>query len=296
MLFGLALVFILAAVIITTPIVQTELAHYATTRINEQFNIRTSIGQVAVQLDGSVLLKKVHVLDDRNNDLAYIDRLYTDITDFKQLTEGKLLFGSTEIQDVNFFIHKYKGDTLTNLDKFIAVFDDGKPGSGKFLMKIDHLDLTNGRFKITDDNTGNTPIDFKEMNGSVNKLLVKGPNINADITKLSLKDKRGIYIKDLVAGFSMTKTGMDLKPFAVETEDSYIKGNIAMRYAEGDLKYFTEKVNLAVDLNKSKVATNDLKYFYKEFGADNVLYLTTKATGTLNNFKLENTQLSDKFG
>ncbi len=183
MLLGLALVFILAAVIITTPIVQTELAHYATTRINEQFNIRTSIGQVAVQLDGSVLLKKVHVLDDRNNDLVYIDRLYTDITDFKQLTEGKLLFGSTEIQDVNFFIHKYKGDTLTNLDKFIAVFDDGKPGSGKFLMKIDHLDLTNGRFKITDDNTGNTPIDFKEMNGSLDKLLVQGANIYADINK-----------------------------------------------------------------------------------------------------------------
>ncbi len=228
MLLGLALVFILAAVIITTPIVQTELAHYATTKINEQFNIRTSIGQVAVQLDGSVLLKKVHVLDDRNNDLAYIDRLYTDITDFKQLTEGKLLFGSTEIQDVKFFIHKYKGDTLTNLDKFIAVFDDGKPGSGKFLMKIDHLDLTNGRFKITDDNTGNTPIDFKEMNGSLDKLVVQGANINTDISKLSLKDKRGIFIKDLVTSFSMTKTSMDLKPFAVETEESYIKGNIAM--------------------------------------------------------------------
>ncbi len=292
----MALVFILAAVIITTPIVQTELAHYATTRINDQFNIRTSIGQVAVQLDGSVLLKKVHILDDRNNDLAYIDRLYTDITDFKQLTEGKLLFGSTEIQDVNFFIHKYKGDSLTNLDKFIAVFDDGKPGSGKFLMKIDHLDLTNGRFKVTDDNTGNTPIDFKEMNGSLNKLLVQGPNINADITKLSLKDKRGIYIKDLVTSFAMTRTSMDLKPFAIETEESYIKGNIAMRYAVGDLKYFTERVNLAVDFNKSKVATNDLKYFYNEFGADNVLYLTSKARGTLNNFKLENTQLSDKFG
>ncbi len=296
MLLGVALVFILVAVIITTPIVQTELAHYATTKINEQFNIRTSIGQVAVQLDGNVLLKQIHVLDDRNNDLAYIDRLYTDITDFKQLTEGKLLFGSTEIQDVKFFIHKYKGDSLTNLDKFIAVFDDGKPGKGTFLMKIDHLDLTNGHFKITDDHTGNTPIDFKEMNGSLDKLLVQGANISADISKLSLKDKRGIYIKDLVTSFSMTKTSMDLRPFAVETEESYIKGNIAMRYAEGDLKYFTEKVNLAVDLNKSKIATNDLKYFYKEFGTDNTLYINTKATGTLNDIKLENTQLSDKLG
>ena len=290
------MVFILAAVIITTPIVQTEIAHYATKKINEQFNINASIGKVALQLNGHVLLKNVHVLDDRSNDLAYIDVLYTNITDFKQLTEGKLLFGDTEIQDVNFFIHKYKGDTLTNLDKFIAVFDDGKPGSGKFLMKIDQLKLTNGNFKITDDNTGNKPIDFKEMNGSLKNFIVRGPNINADITRLSLKDKRGIYIKDLVTSFSMTKTSMDFKPFALETDESHIKGTIAMRYTEGDLKYFTEKVNLAVDFRKSKIATNDLKYFYKEFGANNILYLNSKASGVLNNLKLENTQISDKFG
>lgn len=290
------MLFILVAVIITTPIVQTELAHYATEKINEKFNIRTSIGQVAIQLNGNVLMKQVHVLDDRNNDLALIKKLYTNISDFKQLTEGHLLFGDTEIDDVDFFIRKYKGDSLTNLDKFIAAFDDGKPGSGKFLMKINHLELTNGRFKITDDNTGNNPINFKEMNGTLNNLLVKGPNINADISNLSFKDKSGIHVKDLTTSFSMTKKSMDLKPFIVKTNETSIQGNVEMRYAEGDLKYFTEKVNLNVDFNKSKIATNDLKLFYKEFGANNVLYLTTKAKGTLNDFQLTNTQLSDKFG
>ena len=296
LLLGLALVFILAAVIITTPIVQTELAHYATEKINKHFNIRTSIGQVAIQLNGKVLLKQIHVLDDHNNDLALIDHLYTNIGDFKQLTNGKLLFERAELDDVNFFIHKYKGDTLTNLDKFIAVFDNGKPGSGKFFMKIDRLQMTNGHFKITDDNTGNTPVDFQEMNGSLNNLVVHGPNINADITNLSFTDKRGIKVKDVVTSFSMTRTSMDLKPFAVETEDSFIKGNIEMRYKIGGLKYFTKQVNLNVDIQKSKVATNDLKKFYKEFGNDNMLYLNAKAKGTLNDFKLQNAKISDKFG
>lgn len=293
---GLALVFILVAVIITTPIVQTEVAHYATERINKHFNIRTSIGQVAIQLDGSVLLKQVHVLDDHNNDLAFIDRLYTNIGDFKQLTEGKLLFGSTELQDTRFFIHKYKGDSLTNLDKFIAVFDDGQPGEGKFFMKIDHLELTNGHFRITDENTGNIPVDFKQMNGSLNNFIVQGPNINADVTSLSFEDQRGIEIKDMVAGFAMTRTSMDIKPFAVETKESFIKGDIEMRYNEGDLKYFTELVQLNIDFQQSKIATNDLKFFYNEFGSNNVLYLDTEAKGTLNDFKLQNAKLSDKFG
>ena len=286
---GLALVFILAAVIITTPIVQTEVAHYATERINKHFNIRTSIGQVAIQLDGSVLLKQVHVLDDHNNDLAFIDRLYTNIGDFKQLTEGKLLFGSTELQDTRFFIHTYEGDTLTNLDKFIAVFDDGQPGDGSFFMKINHLELTNGHFRITDDNTGNTPIDFKKMNGSLNNFVVQGSNINADIRSLSFLDQRGIEIKDMVAGFAMTRNSMDVKSFVIETEESLIKGDVEMRYNEGDLKYFTELVQLNVDLQQSKIATNDLKLFYNEFGRNNILYLDTQATGTLNVLKLQNT-------
>lgn len=226
----------------------------------------------------------------------YIDRLYTNIVDFKQLTDGKLLFGSTELYETTFFIHKYKGDTLTNLDKFIAVFDDGKPGSGKFYMKIDRLEMHGGHFRISDDNTGNVPVDFKEMNGSLNNLIVKGPNVKADISRLSFKDKRGIYVKDVVTSFSMTKKSMDLKPFAIETDESFIKGNIEMRYAEGALKYFTEKVNLNIDFDKSKISTNDLKHFYREFGQDNLLYLSAKAKGTLNDLKLLNTHLADKSG
>src|SRR5690606_8942654 len=101
------------------------------------------------------------------------------------------------------------------------------------------------------------------------------------------------YVKDLVTSFAMTRTSMDLTPFAIETDDSFVKGSINMRYDEGDLKYFTERVQLDINLNKSKIATNDLKYFYREFAANNTLYLTTKAKGTLNNFQLKNTQLAD---
>jgi len=295
-LLGLALVFVLIAVIITTPIVQTEIAHYATKKINEEFNIRTSIGQVAIQLDGRVLLKKVHVLDDRNNDLAYIEQLVTNLASFKQLTEGKLLFGNTELHDTRFYIHTYKGDSLNNLDKFIAVFDDGQPGDGSFYMKIDHLELVNGHFRITDENTANTPIDFKEMHGSLEDFVVRGPNIDAEILSLSFLDQRGLRVSDVKAEFGMTPISMDVKSFVLETEETSLKADVEMRYEEGGLKYFTDKVQLNVAIQQSKVATNDLKFFYNEFGVDNLLYINTTATGILNDFNLKNTQLSDKNG
>lgn len=293
---GLALVFVLIAVIITTPIVQTEVAQYATKKINDKFNIKTSIGQVAIQLDGSVLLKKVHVLDDRNNDLAYIGQLRTNLGSFKQLTEGKLLFGSTELHDTHFYIHTYKGDSLNNLDKFIAVFDDGQPGDGSFYMKIDYLELFNGHFRITDENTGNIPVDFKEMDGSLDDFKVQGPNIKTEILSLSFLDQRGVRVEEVMAEFMMTPTSMDIRSLVIETEGTSLKADVEMRYEEGGLKYFTDKVHLDVSIQQSKVATNDLMFFYKEFGGNNLLYLDTKAVGYLNDFKLKNTQLSDKNG
>jgi len=288
---------LLLSVTLTTPIVQTELAHYATEKINKQFNINASIKQVAVGLDGSVLLKNVKVLDDRKNVLANTERLHTNILDFQLLLYGQLYFGSTELENLDFHIRKYKGDTLTNLDKFIETFDDGQKGSGKFYMNIEHLKVTNGSFSIVDDNLPNAKsVDFTKMSGLVDHFVIKGPNISAQVKKLSLHDHRGLTVKDLAADFSMTKTSMDLKKLNLTTDKSVLVGSIEMRYNEGDLKHFVDKVNLNVKIDKSSIATDELRTFYKGFGSGNHLYLKTRATGTLNNFTLSNAVLADDIG
>lgn len=288
---------LLVSVTITTPVVQTEIAHYATQKINKQFNINTHIEKIAIGLDGRVLLKNVSVIDDRNNTLAKTERLYTNILDFQLLLNGQLYFGKTELENLQFHIRKYKNDTLTNLDKFIATFDDGKKGSGKFLMNIGHLTLKNGDFSIVDENHVNpTSVKFTGINGVLDHLLVKGPNISAKIASLSLKDHRGIALENSSTDFKMTKTSMDFTNLTFKTKESVLTGNVAMRYKEGDLKFFTDKVNLTVTIDKSRLATNDIRHFYNKLGKGKTLYLKTIASGTLNNFMLSNVVLADTNG
>jgi len=288
------LLIIAISVALTSPVVQTAIAQFATKKINEQFNINTSIGLVAIRIDGSVALKNVRVLDDHDNILGKSRTIRTNILDFNKLIEGQLFFGSTKLENLDFHIHTYKGDTISNLDKFIAVFDDGKPGSGKFLMKINHIEVTDGNFSITDDNA-KTPksLDFTNLNGALDNLLVKGPNVSANIIRLAFDDYHGFKVKDFKTDFSMTRTSMDIENLHLKTKESELKGSIKMKYEVGDLKYFVDKVKLDIDIEKSSLATNDLRIFYNEFGKDKKLYLKTKAKGTLNNFALTNTNITD---
>lgn len=282
------------SIALTTPLVQTKIAQYATEKINKQFKIDSSIGQVAIGIDGNVLLKDVVVLDDHKNILGKTVRLHTNILDFKNLINGQLFFGSTELEKLDFHIRTYKGDSLTNLDKFIAVFDDGKPGSGKFLMKIKHIEVIEGKFSIINENAKNQKsIDFKNLNGALDNLLVKGPNISANIKKLSFDDHRGFFVENLVTDFSMTKTSLYLEKLNLKTKESLLVGTVKMDYKQGDLKYFVNKVNLNIAIEKSMLSTNELNIFYNEFGKDKKLYVKTHAFGTLNNLKLANTIIAD---
>jgi len=288
------LLIVAVSIALTTPVVQTAIAQYASKKINEEFNMNTSIGMVALRIDGNVILKNVSVRDDHENILGKIGKLHTNILDFSKLIEGQLFFGSTKIEKLDFHIHTYKGDSISNLDKFIAVIDDGKPGTGKFLMKINHIEVENGNFSITDDNNKNPKtLDFTNLNGSLDNLLIKGPNISANITKLNFDEHHGFHIKDLKTDFSMTKTSMNIANLNLETTESELKGSIKMNYNEGDLKYFVDKVNLDVNIEKSILATNELQNFYGEFGKNKKLYIKTNLKGTLNNFKLSNTNLTD---
>ncbi len=297
LILGLLLLIFLLAAILSTPIVQTKLAHFATEKINKQFNIHTNIEKLAIGFNGSVLLKGVSVIDDHRDTLAFIKGLETNILDLNQLLEGRLFFSKTQLNNVDFHIHTYKNDTLSNLDKFIKVFDDGKEGSGKFLMSIEELVLKNGHFSITDDNKPNPEtLRFKGISGKVKDFLVKGANVQGKIRDLHLTGFGGLQLEGSSTDFSMGKTFMNFKNLLFKTKESLLVGTVGMSYKEGDLKSFAKKVNIFVDVDNSTLATNDIRYFYNKIGENQKYYLKTVANGTLSNFTLVNTILTNGEG
>lgn len=285
---------LLLAIALSLPWVQTKIAHYATDKINEDFGTNIQIEGIAVSVFGGVKLKGVLILDHHNDTLISADRLQTNVLSFRAITESNLQFGSIKAEKLNFHMKTYKGEQKSNLDNFIKAFDNGKPGTGKFRLRAADLAVTNGRYRLTNENAV-TPrvLDFKKLNGELKDFYIKGSDITADIRKLALLDHRGLEVKNLKAKFAYTKTKMSLETLELVTAQSALKGAVSLNYKPGDMKDFVNRVDFDFKIDRASVSSNELNYFYNEFGKNQKFYLSTRLKGPMNDFVLHDLKLLD---
>ncbi|WP_396157382.1 translocation/assembly module TamB domain-containing protein [Flavobacterium sp.] len=279
------------------PVVQTKIAHYATEKLNKKYGTNINIDEVAITFFGGVKLKKVLILDHHKDTLIYSDRIKTSVLDFKQLVDGKLLFGDLRLDSFYLQIKNYKGETETSLDKFIAAFDDGKPTSGKFLMTSKNIYLKNSRFMMIDENRENPKdVDFTKLDAHLKGFMINGPNVTSNIASLTFFDHRGVMVDNLIADFTYTKKNIKLENLAVRTPESYLKGSVILKYNKDDHDFsdFNNKVKFDVAVDSATLSTNDIRHFYIELDKNQKFYLNSKIKGTLNNFYAKRMYLRDQ--
>ena len=277
------------------PVVQTKLGQYATEELKKSYGVDITVEKVAINPFGGVKLKGVLARDHHNDTLFHFNRINTSILSYKKLFEnGHPYFGDLQADGLNLKIKQYKGEKETNLDKFVAAFDDGKKASGKFRLKINSITLQNSRFRYIDDNL-KTPrvLDFTNLNGQLDDFYVKGANVSSYVYKLSFKDHRGLVMKSLTSDFTYTKKNILLKELELETENSSFKGRTELRYDRKDFKDFNNKVIFDLDIKEGKISSNDLNYFYPEFGKNQKFYIDSHILGTLNDLKFNNLKFND---
>ena len=295
-LIGILLLLLLLGILLALPFVQTALGKYATDELNKSFGTNIKIDKIAITPFGSVKLGDVLVLDHHQDTLFYIKKLNTSILSFKKIYDpGHPYLKDVVLHGLDVRIVNYKNEKFTNLDKFIEAFDDGSPSSGKFRMKANKMTVFNGRFQYIDHNL-KTPkmLDFTELNGEIDDFYIKGANVTTFIERLSFKDHRGLEVENITADFTYTKKNILLERLAMKTSASEMLGKVELRYNRQDFSDFNNKVVFDVQFDKASIASNDLNYFYNEFGKDNVFYVDTHLVGTLNNFTTHNLRLVDK--
>jgi len=295
LIIGLILFLLLLGIALSLPVVQTEIAKYATGELNKEFGTDMHIDKIAITVFGGVKIKGIFAGDKHKDTVFYINRLQTNILDIKKLTKGKLIFGKTNIDGLDLKITKYKGEDKTNLDEFIAAFDDGKEGTGKFLMKVEHMNVTSSRFRMIDENL-QTPkiLDFTKLKGQVDFFKIKGPVVTADIKELSLLDHRGLLVENLTSNFTYSKKNIRLEKLNLKTKESTLIGDVILKYKPKDFSDFNNKVVFDVNMEKASVSSNELNFFYNEFGKNQRFYVATHLVGTLNNFTTHDLRLLDK--
>jgi hypothetical protein len=270
------------------------LGRYVTDRLNEDFNTDINIGRVGLQFNGDVELKEVLIRDHHKDTLISVAELNTSIISFKNVINNKLNFGDIDLETLYFNLKTYKGEADTNLDVFVASFDDDQPRTepSDFLFSSSDISIDGGNFVIRDENLDNpVTLDLRDIYANVTNFVIAGPEVRTRINKLSLLTKRGVRLKNLMADFEYTLDHMDFKNLSVATEESDLRGDLKFIYKREDLKDFTEKVRIEGDFRNSKLKLNDLNSFYNEFGAGQTARFSVDLRGTLNNLSANNLNL-----
>ncbi len=295
-LLGLILLLLGLGITLSLPSVQTKIAQYVTEKLNEDYKTDINVEEAAITIFGGVKLKNVLVKDHRKDTLFHIDMLKTNILDFKKLIDGDLYFGEVRMNGLNFHLKNYKGEKENNLDKFIALFDDGKKSKSnkKFLLTAKEIYLINSHFVLTDDNLITPKIlNIRKLNAYTTNFKIYGPDVTTTIREMSFIDQRGLVVENLASNFTYTKKNILLEQLVLKTAESNLEGNISLKYKREDFSDFNNKVLFDVRVDKASISSNEMKLFYAEFGKNQRFDFSGKLLGTLNNFSTKKLKLID---
>ncbi|MBP1839982.1 translocation/assembly module TamB domain-containing protein [Formosa algae] len=293
------LLFIILIVILAIPGVQTRLGKYATSRLNETYHTNINIGAVGLHFNGDVQIKNVYIEDYKQDTLINAKLLETHIVNFRNLYNGRLVFSDITATGLDFYIKTYKGETETNLDVFVAKFDedhnDNTPSN--FLLSSSDVSIYDGRFRFVNENLESPEVmRFNELTINASNFLIHGPNVSSRINTLEFTDSHGLHVDNMSTNFAYTLHDITFANLDLKTAESTLKGDVKFEFEREDLSSFTDKVQVNANITSADLALSDLNYFYDEFGVNQRADFSVLLTGTLNDLNLSALNLTTNRG
>ncbi|SDF31933.1 translocation/assembly module TamB domain-containing protein [Cellulophaga baltica] len=292
----------MTTLVFSLPIVQTSLAAKVTKSINDTYKTNISLDKLKVSfITWDTDLKGVYIKDYQKDTLFYIKKLNTSIVSIRNLINGDLEFGAITVDELNFKLKTYKGETTSNINVFIAKLDDGKPrdpGTPPFLFTATEVFIENSKFTFTDENLETYEVlKFTDLQIDAEKLQILGPEVTTNIRDLSFKSKRDLEVTHMATSFKYTKEQMTFDSLEIKSKESDVKGNLIMDYGPGDFLDFVNKVKFTADFVDSKLSFNEINHLYNEFGRNKEAYFSSHFSGVLNDLTLDDLFLtSDNTG
>ena len=234
------------------------------------------------------------VKDHHQDTLLHIDELRTSILGLTNLLANNPSLGNTSAEGFTFKMKRYAGEDSDNLSLLLEKLKTEPTGEPKsFFLAVRDVFISNGYYSYIDENLGSPEIIvLDKLNLQAEELKVIEDSFTIEINSMQAEEGRGLKIKNFNTKFFYSPTNMNINGLELETAYSKVVADIDLNYTIQDFSDFINKVKIDATFKESQFSTNDLKLFYTAFGNNENLNISTNLTGTLNDFKLEELQLS----
>ena len=295
-LLGIIVILSFSSVLLTLSPVQTRLGAYATSWLKNKYQVDITIKKLNLGFLGKIQLKSVQINDHRNDTLIYIENLTTSIASYQNFVDNNLEFGAVHLDGFRLKMKTYEGEEVDNLNQFINKFGRSTAGTpSTFKLTASDLLLHDGYVELVDENQEIvSPLYFSGINGIADDLVISGPNVSVFVKDVGFTENHNIEVMSLSTYFGYSLSSMNFIKTVLKTEKSVIKGDIHFEYVRSDFSDFNNKVQLSATITDATLAMEDLQKFYYELGTKDVLDLSTRISGTLNNLLLEDLDLVSK--
>lgn len=309
---GLALGILLS---LQLPAVQTRLAQKSAKWLSEKLLFPVDIQGVSIKWFDSLTLEGLRIADREGQPMITVGRLDANYNLRNLIDSSAHNLHLDEVvlykPDVRMIKNLTNGDT--NLDDFIArieelTADPTKPSvpNQNVPFTVSHIHLVDGAYTLEDPREPfmRDPKSFdynhftlQNLTAEVDNFLVLGDTIAFEAKGLSGIDRDSrIKIRQLDTRFLYCNTKMELGKLYAHIGNSIIRNELTFLYdkpsAFGD---FNSRVLMRARFRNSRVLSKDLGFFSDYLrGLNETWLLTGNFTGTVNDFRLNNTDL--RFG
>ena len=286
---------------IQIPAVQTKIASYAVKELNETFQTEISVDRVHIDFFGDINLNGVRAKDDRGTQFVDIERVQAKLSLTGLIMEPNRI----AIRKLNLFNPKvqvitYKGDSISNFISLVNKFSNKENKEPSDFKLRGFLNVTDGELLIRNENKEGYKkdwLDAKKLNIAIENFRLENNEIWADLKDMDFEAKRNgedYKVEKLAGEVHYSDKEIRIDKLDLKTADSDLKGHLVLSYdSMADMQDFLNKVNWDMELkDNSKVNFKDIRYFVDNFDKNSSVEVVGLVSGTLNNLKLNEFQLS----
>lgn len=274
------LLFVILAVLINFPSIQTKIVHKATTFVSNKTHTKVELEKVNISFPKSIIFEGLYLEDTQKDTLVYAGKVKVNIALF-DLLSSKITISSFSLKNATVKLYNSKTDKEFNYNFLTTAFSDStakeKPdtvSAAAWAFNIDKIKLQNIRFLYHDNYAAMNvrveiekselnvdQIDLEKSVYKVDKLLLDGlsaiiqqtPTNNSSTSDTSIVMPnifiQGIELNNSIVQYADSVQMMSV--LAIIDRCKINKGNIDL---ETELLTFA-----AIDLSKSDIQYHDFK-------------------------------------
>lgn len=272
-------------------------------KLSNYFNTRVTVGNVGLDIVGSLVIKKVYIEDQKTDTLIFAEKLTVSI---RAINLAKKLIQIEKIEfDKALVRFCIDSSNTINLAFVIEKLKGGNDATSKgWDVRFDNIGFIDSRFMLLNFNKEScdkgvnfTDLQLTGLNIRVKNFKVENKIASFKINKLSFKEKSGFVLDNLSAKMSVCDNLMHFDNVLVSTPRSDIKA--PRIYFDFDsiknMKYFVQKVDINYVFEKSQISFIDISFFAPSlWGMGELITLSGMARGKINDLSCR--QIKIKFG